>query len=217
MIAEKNKNNLYFLLSAVFLFIFSIYLVGAQDQLVYKVNEQANLIKFCFNNGTFCSSSTFCNSTIIDPVGNTIINNSRETNQGSFFNLSIREGLVDDLGTYTVIRTCTDTGGQLVGSDYEIYNFLVTPSGTDDNSLGQLFLVGLGLIFSVGLIYIGFYKEDPAFVLFGSITLFLFGLFTLLNGIGNYRNSLTEGTSLIVLSLAGYVSIRTGIEMLEGF
>lgn len=215
---SKSLSKLAFLFSVFFILLISPALAAEDDEIpVFKQFERIDLFKACFNNGTYCSSSAICNSTVIAPSRppTIIVNNTRETNQISVHNFTIREGLTGSLGIYEVIRTCTDPSGDIHGNGPETYIFLVTPSGTEDNSLAQFMLIGLGLLLSGGLISLGFVKNEPYFVLFGAIVLTLFGLYTLLNGVANYRNNLTEGMSLITMALSGYILTKTSLELLE--
>lgn len=215
---SKNLSKVTFLFSVFFILLISPALAAENDEiLVFKQNQQIDLFRPCFNNGTYCSSSAICNSTVIasGTPFRIVVNNTRESNNGAFHNFSVSQGLAGNLGTYNVIRSCTDPNGDISGSGFETYNFLVTPSGTEDNSLAQFLFLGFALIFSGGIIALGFYKNEPYFVLFGAIGLTLFGLFTLINGVGNYRNNLTEGISIIAMGLSGYILTRTSLELME--
>ena len=172
-------------------------------------------IRYCFNNGTYCSSSAHCNSTIISPNGTVLLNNSREGRQGVYFNISIPSSRTSYLGEYIVTRVCYDTGGDINGKASDSYSVLVTPSGFDDDSLGSFILLGFGGLVSLGIIIFGFSKNDPPLVLFGGLAMFVLGLFTLLQGVGNYRNTLTEWGSIITLGIAAYISVRTSMEMIN--
>jgi len=201
------------LLVLPFLFFFSMTLVSgaSDDRVIIKQVTEFDLTRPCFNDGAFCSSAAICNITISRPDGTILINNSRMTNQISYHNKTLSKSQTSNPGNHEAIMSCTD--GTESGAD--TFDILVSPSGSDDNSLGSLLLLAFGFLFSIGIITIGFNKNDPIIVLFGGMGLFVFGLYTLLSGVGNYRNTLTEGTSLIVLGIAGYISIRTGMEMIN--
>jgi len=211
----KSDSKTYVVLLSAFFFFLLFLPSGSSQELVYKQNQEISLIRTCFNNETFCSNSAVCNSTVIDPSGLVIVNNTRENNYISYHNLTIRSGLTSELGEYTVIRTCTDTGGDISGNGAETYGFLVTPSGDDDSSAGSFILIGFSFLLAGGLVWFGFNKQDPTTVILGGFILVLLGLFTLLNGLGNYRNDLTQWGSLSVMLIGGYFSVRTSMEMMN--
>lgn len=213
---EDKKVNLLFIIAFLFSMILFSSPVLAED-LKFKQYQQASIARPCFNNGTFCSTQAICNSTVVNPNGRVILNNSLENNQGSVHNLTIRAGNLDILGIYDVSRTCIDPAGDVHGKGSETYVFLVTPSGSDDNSIAQFILIGFILIFSVGAIVFGINYQDPWITLFGSFVLTLLGLYTLLNGLANYRNDLTEWGSLLLMSISIYVMGRTGLEVMDVF
>ena len=73
---------------------------------VFKINQQVNYAKPCFNNGTYCSASATCNYTITGPNNLLLVNNKKATNQISVYNYSITPR---DIGIYKVDMTCIDT------------------------------------------------------------------------------------------------------------
>jgi len=218
MVKDKKVRQVALGFLSVFIFLVFTFNVSAQDaseELVFKQNQEINLIKPCFNNGTLCSSSTSCNSTVTNPDSQVILRNSPETNQLSFYNISIPSSNASVLGTYTTLRVCHDPVGQIIGNGYETYTFIVTASGTNDDSIGYLIMLGFSFVLSLGLIVFGFSKDDPTTVILGSFALTLLGLFTMLNGIGNFRNDLTLWSSVIVIFIGAYVSVRSGMEMMN--
>lgn len=89
--------------------------------------------------------------------------------------------------------------------------FEVTPSG--DSNLGNYYW--MILLLSIGVIALGFYKEDATITLLGSFGLYFVGLYILFYGIDGIKDTIyTWGIGIIILSLAGYVSIRSAMEFL---
>lgn len=212
----KGKSRFVFLILLLALMLFPFTTAQASEQIqVGKQYESINLIGTCFNNGTYCSSQTICNSTIIDPRGVVVLDNALETNQVAFYNITLSAANTGEIGEYTQSRTCYDPAGDVTGSGFEEKPFLITPSGSDANSLSNLILMGMALILSGGVIIFGFSKSEPYIVILGSFVLVLLGLFTLLNGIGNYRNELTQWSSIIISLIGGYISVRSGLEVMD--
>ncbi len=183
--------------------------IGATD-LVFKQNTQVDLKVPVFFNGTRASSAAVCNITIFEPDGDTLIDNQLMTNNLAFhqFNLSASQTL--NIGEHTAAVYCNDQSF----NDFATFQYLISPSGTDDDSLGQLIFLSFSLIFSLGAIWLGFQKEEGWFVMIGGLILVSVGLWTLINGIGLYRNELTQAVSLFVMAIAGFITVRTGIELM---
>lgn len=208
---KKTKELFLFFLFALVL----IPLVSSQE-IIGKQNTNINLIGTCFNNGTLCSASTVCNSTVISPTGVTLLNNSREQNGISFYNITLPSSKTGELGLYTQIRYCFDPVGPIIGSGKEIKEILVTPSGTDDSELNYLILLAAVVLVCIGLMIFGFNKGDPYTVIIGSMALVIISGFTLINGISNYRNVMTQWSSIIVMLSSGYIAIKSGLEAMNG-
>jgi hypothetical protein len=190
--------------------------VSAQEvDVVVKQTTEHDLKRPCFNNGTtsgFCSASATCNISIVRPNGQFLVNNSLMTNNVPFHNYTLKASETLDTGIHHAAMACTDAGQ----SGQDTFNILVSPSGVNDNSISSLLILSFAFLFSIGIVMFGFAREDASIVMFGSIGLFLFGLYTLLNGVGNFRNELTFGTSLVMLGMAGYISFRAGMELING-
>lgn len=212
---EKTKSKLSIIIFSLLLFVFFLNLVYAQssqNEVIIKQVTDFDLKRPCFNNGTYCSESAVCRITITQPDGDLLVNNITMTNQETFHNITLTKSQTSTVGLYDGIMSCTDGG--VSGED--TFDILITPSGTNDNSLSNLLLLGFGFLFSLGIIIFGFNREDPWLIIFGCFVLFVFGLYTLLNGVGNYRNTVTEWTSIIILGIAAYISVRTGLEVING-
>lgn len=200
-----------FLLFIIFI-IFLVVPVSSQDYVIQQTQDY-DLKRSCFNNQLPCSNIFSCNITIFNErTGFVITQNQNMSRQTTYYNVSLFKNQTYISDNYKGVMFCSN--GTNSGSD--TFNLLITPSGTDDDSIRNIILLSFGFLFSVGIIYFGFNKQDPILVLFGGMGLFVFGLYTLLSGVGNYRNTLTEGTSLIILGLAGYISVRTSMEMMNG-
>ena len=207
----SSSSLLLFSLSFVFI-VFLVVPVSSQDYVI-KQTEDYDLKRACFNKNLPCAETFACNVTLTNErTGEVITQDQNMSRQPSYYNISLFKNQTFVPDNYKGIMFCTN--GTDSGED--TFDLLITPSGTNDDSIRNIILLSFGFLFSIGIIIFGFNKSDPILVLFGGMGLFVFGLYTLLSGVGNYRNTLTEGTSLIILGLAGYISVRTGMEMMNG-
>lgn len=197
---------------SIILLMIALFPLAAAQELVYKQATQIDLKVPVFFNGTIADSSATCNITIFEPDGDTLINNQLMTNQDAFHNYTLTAGQTTTVGNHETSVFCNQGNN----NGFSTFQFLISPSGTDDNSIGQIILLTFGVLFSAGFIWFGFNKNDPIFALFGGLALVSVSLYTLLNGVAVYRNTLTEGISLIIMGVASYVSIRTSMEMING-
>lgn len=201
-------NNKAFLIFLFLLILLAGSTSAATDTVVaddvYRVNSQINYAKPCFYNGTYCSGSAQCNFTVFDPDGDVIIDGETGTNKGTYHNVSIT---FTEIGLYKIDMVCLDNS--LYGSD----TFYAQVSGDGFNSTTGFYL--LIVIFSLGLIGLGLYKEDATITLLGSFGLFFLGIYILFNGVVGIKDATTTwATGLITLGVAAYVSIRSGLELI---
>ncbi len=192
-------------------FLFSLSLVSAATDTIvvddiFKMNDRINYAKPCFSNGTYCSVIATCNFSVFKPDNSIIINNQLGTNQGAFHNISF---IVSDIGIHKVDMTCVD--GILVGA--ATFYFEVTGSGLNDT----IWFYVIILVISFGIIIMGFNLEDAPMVILGSFGLYFVGIYILFNGIVGVKDPVTTwAIGIIVLALAGYISIRSAYELIEG-
>ena len=213
MTKEMTKIMIFFSLTFLFLFI-NLDFTSAQEEddiVLVKQLTDFDLRRPCFNNGSFCSASATCNLTITRPDGSSLVSAQSMTNKLTYFNRTFSKSQTSVIGTHPSIMSCTDGG--VSGAD--TFNLLITPSGFDDNSIGQAILLLVLGILSLGMMIWGFNLSDGWLVMFGSMLLFVGGLYTLLNGVANYRNDVTLWGSVITLGIASYISVRSGMELMD--
>ena len=170
----------------------------------FQINTLVDYKKPCFNNGTYCSAATTCNYTIYNPDNTILLDNNQSTNQVSFYNISF---VVNDIGNHKVDMTCCD-GGRCGA---ETLYFEVTGSGFN-NIIGFYALI---LIFSIGVMTLGFWKQDAPIVILGSFGLYFLGIYILYNGLAGFKDPIyTWSSGLIVLGLAFYISVRYSYELI---
>ena len=76
---------------------------------IFKCDSIINYAKPCFNNNSYCSSSTNCNFTIFNPDNTLFINNQVATNNIANYNISLNLSC-NNLGIYKVDMICNDAG-----------------------------------------------------------------------------------------------------------
>lgn len=172
---------------------------------VYKQNSIINYGKPCFNNGTYCSSSTLCNMTVINPTNSVIIANEEATNQGYIYNHSIT---FSDLGIYKIDMVCNDNG--LMGS--ETFYAQVTGSGKNNN---VPFLI-IYLLVCISIVAFGLFIHEPWFGVFGSVLLIPAGLYIINNGIGDIRDMVTTwAIGIVIIGIGTVIGIKSALEVME--
>jgi len=102
---------------------------------------------------------------------------------------------------------CVD--GTLKGA--ETLYFEVTGSGFN-NTFGFYIML---IVFSVGVMALGFYKDSAPIVIFRSFGLYFLGLFILFNGLAGIKDPVyTWSSGIIVLALAFYISTKSTYELI---
>lgn len=195
----------------IFLFFISLSLVSCLTNTqevddIFKINEEINYAKPCFNNGTYCSDTSSCNYTIFNPDNSVLIKNVIATNSGEYHNTSF---VVGKLGIDKVDMCCEDGGLKAC----ETFYFEVTGDGFQGN-LGFYVIV---LIISFGIILLGFWKSDPPITILGSFGLYFLGIYILFYGIMGIKDLfITWASGIIILGLAFYISSRSAYELITG-
>lgn len=192
------------------LIILSLSVVVAIDPTyIYKTGEVIDFKHPCFNNGTYCSSSSRCNMTWVQtPTGDVFLDNVLLTNNGAYHNYTFASSTVD-AGVYAISMICEDSG--LLGA--EAFYVQLTPSGQTGGQIGIQILM---ILLSYGVIIVGLVKRDVTITVLGTFALFFLGIWLLFNGIDIYKNSLTDGFAWVTLGVACYVSVRVGYEYIVG-
>lgn len=203
-----NKLLLFFALLLIIPFVNAeIDTNNVQD--VFQINSDISYTKPCFNNGSYCSAATICNYTFYD-MDNSIINNNIQSDQVGNHGASIwqKNFTREATGLYKVDMICIDGGEQ--GAETLYYQ--VTGDG-GNNSIGFfLILFGISIIIIVG----GFLITDGWIVMIGSFGLYFIAFWILKFGIAGYKDAVyTWAPGLIILAMAFYISIKSGLEMLD--
>jgi hypothetical protein len=165
----------------------------------FKINSYFGLTQTC-------DDSSYSNMTAIKyPDGTYESFNLAMTKDGDNYNYTFFN--TSQIGCYTYTISCDVAG--VVTSDNT--DFQITPSGFV-NTLGFYLLI---LLFSAGIIVLGFNREDPITVILGTLGLYFVGLYILFNGLDGIRDLVyTRSIAFIVLGIAGYFSIRSAHELI---
>lgn len=170
-----------------------------------KIDDCVNLVQTCAN----CTSVNV--TSVLKPVTkeNLLSNTIEMGKNGTSYNYTFCKNNV--VGTY-IVQGEADPDGEIIIWSAE---YKVTPGGFNGGSSGNYILIGIILVFSIGIMVIGFNKQEPIFVLFAGIVLAVFGLFVFNNGIGNFRNVMTQTVGAAILGISAFISIKTGFEMMQ--
>ena len=196
---KENKFGIYpklVLFSFVFLFFFSLNFVSGygynsgSDNILnignFKQNQKVNLIQTCSN----CSFNNL--TTIKLPDGSLISINGLMTKDGTFYNYSFSN--TTQLGTYIVNGLGDENGVNSVWA----YSFNVTSAGSGVSGLP--FLIFGILIFGF-LILWGWRTNYPWVIVLGAFGILIVGIYTSLHGVGEYKDSITQVISYVLISL----------------
>lgn len=205
--AIGSSTLIFFMLALLFvspLILAETNTIDVQD--VFKSGQTVDYKKPCFNNGTYCSSSATCNYTMYYPNNDLLIDNKPATNKIAYYNYTFVAPAT--IGIYKVDMTCIDV--DLKGS--ETYYFEVTGSGFN-NTIGFYFFI---LLVSAGIIISGFMIKDAWIAILGTFGLYFLGIYIILNGIMGMKDFVTTwATGIILLGIAGYISVNSAMEVVE--
>lgn len=189
-----------------------IFLITIISGLTFKQNNAVDLKIVCINAG-FCSSSAVCNVSIFAPNQNILLSGVQATQSANlaFHNVTLNSSLTGQIGEYSVGGFCKDGSvTQLID-----FNFEITPTGFSNSSI--LILLVTVLLVSGIIIFFGFWIKDGWIVILGTFGLYFIGLFIMINGIVGIRDQVTTfALSLIILAIASYISVKSGVEMING-
>lgn len=110
--------------------------IQAQEIPVYEGNTDITISVPCTTNGSYCSGSASCSSTIIDPDGVLLINNQAMTKNDAVFEINLTANQTELNGQYEFNIVCSDLGNSYT----RFLNFQITPNGeTTTTAKGILF------------------------------------------------------------------------------
>lgn len=190
------KDKILVTLIVMTLLVVSLNVVYAETEFTIPFNQEFDLKRACFNNGTYCSTAAVCNATIFYPDGKLLTDNQGMTNQFSFHNLTLTNANISQLGTYSTFVICNDEG--LLGDDtFEI-------EVTGDGFKARAFPLQFSLIFLAFIMIISSFFDDRMrlFRTIGGVMLMGMGVVTLYPGYANFNYSTLQG-QILGISIIG--------------
>jgi len=128
---------------------------------VFTQNENATVRLPCTANGTYCSANATCRTTIINPEGNTVVNNQIMFKNNAVFEVNVTAQQHSLNGEYQFNVVCSDAGTSVS----RFLKYHVTPNGeraTTSKGIMYISILAILVIFLVGLIIIAFRFEHIA-------------------------------------------------------
>lgn len=197
--------------------VFCIGLVSALDdsQVPYIAEQYSTYdVKVpCSINGAYCFPTVACNISIVNPDSTFLVNNKRMTLTGSVVNYTLLGTQTANDGRYLMNVMCSDPLTGLNATTDGL--IIITPTGKYENTSSNIWLFVIALVFSAGLILLGFSKNDAWTALFGGLLLTVLGGYILLNGIGLYHNEVTNAIAIVSMMFSLYISLRAGLEVID--
>jgi hypothetical protein len=154
-----------------------------------------------------CDTCTYVNvSSVTLPNSSLIYINKAMTKTGIEYDYSY---LVSDLGDYFyVVR------GDKNGVDQsETFCFGVTPSGASGSDNIVLYIILIILTYGVG--FIGFFGKNIWVAIIGGMSMMMFGLYIVTQGIVIYINWLTNAISALSIALGAFFAIYSLVEYIQ--
>jgi len=181
--------------------VMNTYLVLAAD--TYKVAEEFDLKRPCWNNGTYCSAAAICNLTILNPNGTSIITDEVMTNQIYFHNYTTS---VEEVGDYYAQITCIDAGE----NGFETFIFKATPTG-DSRELNYFIFLAIGAVVVLG---IGYLLENEYIGFLAGILFLITGIYSMIYGISDLADTYTRAVALVSIGLGLIFTIASAYSMI---
>lgn len=126
--------------------LFLISFASAESIGTFRQGENVTLPQLC----STCASNNI--TSILDPLGNTLLSNVEMDKDGSYFNYTLTEGNTTLLGTYKVNGIGDDSDCSASGCVWA-YTFDITPSGKQFSTANSI--IQFALLFLMVMIFIG--------------------------------------------------------------
>lgn len=183
--------NRTLLFGIIFLLFFSF----ISADMTAQFNKDYDLKRPCFNNGTYCSSSSNCNITLVYPDGNLLLDNQVMNNKFSFHNVTIPQSSINQLGIIFGIMSCAD--GSLYGED--TFDLYITADGKEPKT----FPIELSItVISLIMILSGSFNDRLSLIkTSGSILLMVMGIITIYPGYSFINYSTLPGLGIGTISI----------------
>lgn len=186
-----------FLFLFLFLLVVPLVYAGEFPDPTFQVNTKAEIIRACSDRGFPCGSNFECNLTLSYPNGEIMLDSQKMTNNGSYRNITIPQGLNNKLGYHQAIMTCNNVSN--AGTD--IFNVVVTADGEPYQTIPFKFLL---IVFGFLLMVPGLISKDlTIFKWIGAVVVFISGVLTLYPGYSFVNWSTLAGKTIGVVSIGG--------------
>lgn len=156
--------------------------ISATNIGTFLPNQEMQITNYCSTGGC-----TYANLTSLQLPDGTVLNlNAAMTQNGQNFNYTY---IPLQVGTYTV-NTCADPSGTVVcDSD----TFIVGG--------GSLAFIVVGILLFGFLIFWGWKTDYPWIIVLGAFGILIIGIYTSLNGVDAYKNSITQVISYVIIGV----------------
>jgi len=172
----------------------------------FKQGSNITLLQTCTNLTTFCDE---CNLTSLKFDGDELIAvNVAMTRNAALFNYTLEGAYTQESGHYTVTGFCV--GGEIFSPF--AYTFEITPSGLIYSSS----FIWIILALAFGTVILGWWKDDYAITVLGSMGAVFVGQNLLFYGIDGIKNDMTNAISIIILAIFGYIMVKLGLDWIQG-
>ena len=175
----------------------------------FKQNRAVDLCIPQFNeNNSQATAGTTCFLTLKNPLMEVMIEDKlMEFKSDGLFCYDINNSFLNTIGNYPTTVRCNTT----IDHSFSSFTTEVTPTGFT-GTLGFYILI-LGL--SLGIIVLGFWKQDAPIVILGSFGLYFVGLYILYFGISGIKDPVyTWAPGIIILMVAAYISVKSAYELI---
>jgi hypothetical protein len=176
----------------------------------YKAYDTVDIKIPCVNYatgfGNYCSATAVCNITLIYPNGNDFVKNKQMTYSPSYFNYTLPSS--DTMGVYTGSISCNDNGVTGINPDI---TFQITSTGNTSNF--SFFLI-LGIITLICFI-LALWSGNEYIMFISSALIMVTGVYGMIYGIGNLRDSFTRIISLVIIALGILFLIISSLKAIE--
>jgi len=201
------KSKLMILIILGLLLVLPLVIADEQDyDYVFKVHQEIDLKRPCWNNGTYCSPAAICNLTTLYPNGTALLSNEKMSNSISYFNMTLKPQAT---GLFFNLMTCHD--GDQYGS--ETFYFKVNPTG-DSRSISLPLIL---LIASLSFFVIGIVVKNPIVGFIDGVLFLITGIYVMIYGFADLANLYTRTIGIVSIGLGLIISVVSSLEAIEDF
>ena len=181
---------------------------GIPEYVRLGTTQDFHIHVFNSSNGVPIVTGTTCYLHIYNSTGNHIYDGMDSVVSHTFdYGFTVTPTNLTNLERYQYITQCNNTFG---AGGYFSGTFTVIP---ESQSLGIGFYI-LVILLAYAIAFIGFFGKNEIITILGGMFMMLLGLWLVMNGITDYRTSLTNTVSIITLALGAIFAIWGSIGLL---